>query len=51
MIIINLAGVNLITANTFNNSGGVLISDALALSLAGDLIMTITTNVNLNIGY
>ena len=51
---INLAGVNLtITANSFNNSGGVLISDALTVSLAGDFEYsgTITTNAsNLNIG-
>ena len=51
---INLAGGNLtITANSFNNTGGVVISDTFALSVAGDFEHsgTITTNAsNLNIG-
>ena len=49
---IDLAGNLTITANTFNNTGGVLISDALTVSLAGDFNYegTITTNAyNLNI--
>ena len=33
---IDLDGNLTITANTFNNTGGVLISDALTVSLAGD---------------
>ena len=55
---INLAGVNLtITANSFNNTGGVVNADTLALSVAGDFdylanyLGTITTNAfNLQVG-
>ena len=55
---IDLAGVNLtITANSFNNTGGVVISDTFALSVAGDFdylanyLGTITTNAfNLQVG-
>ena len=55
---IDLAGVNLtITADSFNNSGGVVISDTFALSVAGDFdylanyLGTITTNAfNLQVG-
>ena len=50
---IDLDGNLTITANSFDNSGGVLISDALALSLAGDFNYegTITANAyNFNIG-
>ena len=49
---IDLAGNLTITANTFNNTGGV-VADALAVSVAGDFEHsgTITTNAyNLNIG-
>ena len=55
---IDLAGVNqTITANSFNNTGGVVISDTFALSVAGDFdylanyLGTITTNAfNLQVG-
>ena len=55
---INLAGGNLtITADSFNNTGGVVISDTFALSVAGDFdyladyLGTITTNAfNLQVG-
>ena len=55
---IDLAGVNLtITADSLNNTGGVVISDTFALSVAGDFdyladyLGTITTNAfNLQVG-
>ena len=51
---IDLAGVNLtITANSFNNTGGVVISDTFALSVAGDFEHsgTLTANsYNLDVG-
>ena len=54
---IDLDGNLTITANSFDNSGGVLISDALTVSLAGDFdylanyLGTITINtLNLNVG-
>ena len=49
---IDLAGDLTITANSFNNTGGVVISDALTVSVAGDFDYgTITANAyNLHIG-
>ena len=51
---INPTGNLTITANSFANSGGVLISDALTVSLAGDFeysgTITANTTTNLNVG-